>query len=209
MPLTPRDIDAMAFQRPAVGSRGYHEGEVDLFLEDVAEEMRRLAAENQALAEHLQYGDMVGHLRRLEKQCAEAEERARALEDELLQARLAARSVTPPSAPVDPRMMEMAERTADQHMAEARRETEALLRKATTEAALIVSDAELRASTIVADARHTHAETIAGLGPSRDATLKGIDDLCQMARRYREALADDMARRLHDLTGGAPGSARA
>ncbi|GED97424.1 hypothetical protein nbrc107697_14630 [Gordonia crocea] len=42
MPITPEDVHNVAFSKPPIGRRGYHEDEVDAFLDAVEEEIRRL-----------------------------------------------------------------------------------------------------------------------------------------------------------------------
>ena len=42
MPLTPADVRNVAFSKPPLGKRGYHEDEVDGFLEVVEQELNRL-----------------------------------------------------------------------------------------------------------------------------------------------------------------------
>jgi DivIVA domain-containing protein len=42
MPLTPADVQNMAFYKPPLGKRGYHEGQVDAFLDQVEYELNRL-----------------------------------------------------------------------------------------------------------------------------------------------------------------------
>jgi DivIVA domain-containing protein len=197
----PQDVDRRSFREPPPGARGYHDGEVDAFLTDVAEEMRRLTAENQALSEQLQSDDLRGHLRRLEAKRDRAEDRARALMAELEQARGERSRNAPAGAPVNPRVIELAERTAEEFLAEARQESGVVLRKATTEAALLVSDAELRASTIVADARHKHAEAVSGLAAKRAALLDRIEALRAEARERKVDIAGEMSQRLQDLIG--------
>jgi DivIVA domain-containing protein len=45
VPLTPADVDNVAFSRPPVGRRGYDEDEVDAFLDLVEREFTRLIEE--------------------------------------------------------------------------------------------------------------------------------------------------------------------
>ncbi|HWS38250.1 MAG TPA: DivIVA domain-containing protein [Actinoplanes sp.] len=87
MSISPSDVSGVEFTPPAPGARGYHEAEVDTFLDDVALEMRRLRDENEALAQQLQRDDLVGHLRRLERDRDRAEDHARAVLAELEEAR--------------------------------------------------------------------------------------------------------------------------
>ncbi|MEU4420854.1 DivIVA domain-containing protein [Actinoplanes sp. NPDC024001] len=198
VPITSHDVDRVEFRPPPPGSRGYHDGEVDDFLAEVAAEMRRLTAENEALSEQLQYADLRKHLTRWQERCARAQEHARVLQAELERARAGA--VEPEADPQA--VLELAERTADGCLAEARDESAEVIGKATTEAARLLSDAELRASTIVADARHKHAERLAELPGKRAAALDRIEELREEAERRREAVTDEVNRRLRDLTGG-------
>ena len=103
--------------------------------------------------------------------------------------------------PVDTRMLEVAQRNADEHVNEARRAADTVLSQATTKAAQLVSEAQLRASTIVADARHAHAEAVAGLEVKRAAALDEINQLREAVERHRALLAADMTQRLAEFTG--------
>jgi DivIVA domain-containing protein len=46
MPLTPADVHNITFNKPPIGKRGYHEGEVDASLDLVRTELARLSQEN-------------------------------------------------------------------------------------------------------------------------------------------------------------------
>jgi DivIVA domain-containing protein len=195
MSLTAAQVGSIAFREPAEGGHGYHEEQVDAFVVEVADEMRRLEAENQALAEQLQHADLAEHLRRLEHDRDRALERAETLRVELEKAR--GETSSPAGEP--PRLLALAEQTAGEHMSEARRVAEELLYKASVEAARLTSDAELRASTIVADARHAHAERISGLVTKRSDALARIDALCGEARELRAAIVIELEHRLRGM----------
>ncbi|MDQ3901736.1 MAG: DivIVA domain-containing protein [Actinomycetota bacterium] len=49
MPLTPADVANIAFSKPPIGKRGYHEEEVDAFLDLLETELARLVEENHDL----------------------------------------------------------------------------------------------------------------------------------------------------------------
>jgi DivIVA domain-containing protein len=196
VPLTPAEIDSVAFRRPRPGASGYHEDEVDAFLENVSGEIRRLDAENRALSERLDPGDLAERVRQAELDCLRAEEHARALLSELEHLR-----VEQAAAKLDnPHMLELARRTADDHVAEARREAETLIEQAGAKAAHLVSDAQLRASTIVADARHAHGERVAGIEAKRAAVLDEIKELTETAARHRAAIAAAITGRLAEFS---------
>ena len=46
MPLTPADVRNVTSSKPLIGKRGYHEDEVDPFLDLVHAELARLIAQN-------------------------------------------------------------------------------------------------------------------------------------------------------------------
>lgn len=46
MPLTPADVRNVTFSMPPIGKRGYHEDEVDAFLDVVVSELARWIQEN-------------------------------------------------------------------------------------------------------------------------------------------------------------------
>jgi DivIVA domain-containing protein len=49
MPVTAADVRNVAFSKPPIGKRGYHEDEVDAFLDVVGAELARLSTENNDL----------------------------------------------------------------------------------------------------------------------------------------------------------------
>ena len=50
MPLTPADVANVAFSKPPIGKRGYHEDEVDAFLDLLEAELAGLIEENKISA---------------------------------------------------------------------------------------------------------------------------------------------------------------
>jgi len=57
MPLTPADVANVAFSKPPIGTRGYHEDEVDAFLDLVETELARLIEENNDLRNQVEQLD--------------------------------------------------------------------------------------------------------------------------------------------------------
>jgi DivIVA domain-containing protein len=55
MPLTPADVANVAFGKPPMGKRGYHENEVDTFLDLVHAELTRLIHDNNELRSQLDH----------------------------------------------------------------------------------------------------------------------------------------------------------
>ena len=148
MPLTPADVHNVAFKKPPIGKRGYDEEEVDAFLDEVERELARLIEENNQLRaggtmpaagagdmRHSgEFADLKTQLDRLSREKAAAEQAARALQVELEQMRSSG------AAPVSSgdgeqqalRVLMMAQRTADEHVSDARREADKLLTDART-----------------------------------------------------------------------------
>jgi DivIVA domain-containing protein len=222
MPLTPADIHNMAFKKPPIGKRGYDEEEVDAFLDEVEQELIRLLEENGSLRDQMQRGgggggsaastmvltgefaSLVGELERLQEARDRAEANARNMQAQLERARSEARSQSGamPSIGDDERnvrVLQMAQRTADDHMRDAEREVEALISNARSKAEQITSEAQLKAGTIESDARRTHSEAIASISAKRAALLDEIDRLGQLAQSYHAALNSHVTQQLQEL----------
>jgi DivIVA domain-containing protein len=232
-PLTPADIHNMAFKKPPIGKRGYGEEEVDALLDEAEQEMIRLLEENAALSDQVRQGgggaapgpgpstmamrnelnDLIAQLERMDEARARAEQNARGLQSQLEQARNAAAAGPSRSASSEQpnsAVMMMAQRTADDHMRDARQESENVLTTARDRARQLTSDAQLKAATVESDARRNHADAMNSLDSERTALLEEIERLGQLAESYRVALDTHLTRQLEDLGGaGAPGEATA
>ncbi|HEY3693681.1 MAG TPA: DivIVA domain-containing protein, partial [Pseudonocardiaceae bacterium] len=57
MPLSPADVRDVVFSQPPVGKLGYHDDEVDEFLDLVQAELTRLVEENNALRDQVEQLD--------------------------------------------------------------------------------------------------------------------------------------------------------
>ena len=159
MPLTPTDIHNVAFKKPPIGKRGYDEEEVDAFLDEVEQELIRLLEENGALRDRMDRGgggmsgggspdrtmvmsselaELSAQLERLQEARNRAEQNARSMQSQLERAR----SQTAPSGGFaqvgdddrNARVLMMAQRTADDHVSDARREADKLLSEARSKA---------------------------------------------------------------------------
>ena len=219
MPLTPADIHNMAFKKPPIGKRGYDEDDVDAFLDELEQELIRLLEDNEALhgeiqragaggtstaasarANNAEFAEISAQLDRMQQARAQAERNARTLQARLEQAREA---VPAGPAPGDDRgagVLMMAQRTADDHMRDARQESEALLSDARNTSLQITSDAQLKASTIEGDARRNHTDSMNSLEAKRAALLDEIDRLGQLARSYQAALNSHVTQQLQELS---------
>ena len=195
MPLTPADVHNVAFSKPPLGKRGYHEDDVDAFLELVEAEMARLIEEN---------NDLRNQLEQLDQQ-----QRAAPIDTGP-----ALRPLGPPQpvmAPVPPPLreqtspggadniqaakvlglaQEMAERLTGEAKAEAdgmlsdvRTTSEQLLSQARTKADGMVNNARTRAETLLNDAR-ARAETLDRQSRDKAAALQR-----DAARQHTEIIA--------------------
>jgi DivIVA domain-containing protein len=218
MPLTPADIHNMAFKKPPIGKRGYDEEDVDAFLDEVEQELIRLLEENQALHDQMQRGGGVGGpspsasnmainseladiaalLQRAQEARARAEQQARSLQMQLEQARNSAPVAAAPIAGNE-RVLAMAQRTADDHMRDARQESESLLTEARAKSEQVVGEAQVLAGRIEGDARRNHTESMNSLESRRNALLDEIERLGQLAQGYQAALDSHLTQQLQEL----------
>ena len=210
MPLTPADIHNVAFKKPPLGKRGYDEEEVDAFLDEVEQQLIRLMEENDDLRGRIhrpgsapvpspmsssldaERSAIAAQLQRAEQERARAEQHARGL-----QAQLESAPAERPSFNAGvPAVMMMAQRTADDHLEDARRESEAMLDAARDQSAQITTEAQRKADNTEGDARRRHAEAINSLEMERAAVLDEIDRLARLAESYQSALREHVEAQL-------------
>jgi DivIVA domain-containing protein len=229
MPLTPADVHNVAFKKPPIGKRGYDEDEVDAFLDEVERELARLIEDNNELRAAAAAGggraaagggntgelrlaqenmaEMKGQLDRLQRDKGAAEQAARAMQAELEQIRAQG---GPAGGGGDGeqqalRVLMMAQRTADDHVSDARREADKLLSDARTKAEEVTRESRGKADALERDARARHAEAMGGLDTKRAALQKHIEELKQFEREYRTRLKAYLESQLRDLHGRGEG----
>jgi DivIVA domain-containing protein len=167
MPLTPEDVQKKQFSTVRF-KEGYDEEEVDAFLDEVEAELRRLIAENQSLGRAAQTGPAAPAA--------------------------AAPTAPAPSAPAeDPsetalRTLLLAQRTADEAIAQAKAEAEH-----------VVAQARVRAGSIETEAQQQHAAALAELNRQREAFERQIDNLRAFEREYRTRLKAYLEGQLREL----------
>jgi DivIVA domain-containing protein len=227
MPLTPADVHNVAFKKPPIGKRGYDEEEVDAFLDEVERELARLIEENNELRAQVERGggrggapagpgadprlaaelnDLKAQLDRTQRDKAAAEQAARAMQGELEQMRAqGAPSVGGDGEQQALRVLMMAQRTADDHVSDARREADKLLSDARTKAEEVTREARAKADALERDARQRHQEAMGGLDAKRTALQKHIEELKQFEREYRTRLKAYLESQLRDLDGRGQG----
>ncbi len=219
MPLTPADVHNVAFKKPPIGKRGYDEEEVDAFLDEVERELARLIEENNQLRAGVpggpvgdmrhsgEFADLKTQLDRLAREKAAAEQAARQLQSEVDQLRSS--GATPVSSGDGEqqalRVLMMAQRTADEHVSDARREADKLLTDARQKSDEMTRDARAKAEALERDARQRHQEVMGSLDAKRTALQKHIEELKQFEREYRTRLKAYLESQLRDLDGRAQG----
>ena len=230
MPLTPADVHNVAFKKPPIGKRGYDEEEVDAFLDEVERELARLIEENAELRAQVERGGRGGapavsgadprlaaelnevkaQLDRVQRDKAQAEQAARQMQAELEQVRAQGPVSGSGGGGADGeqqalRVLMMAQRTADDHVADARREADKLLSDARSKAEEVTREARAKADALERDARQRHQEAMGGLDAKRSALQKHIEELKQFEREYRTRLKAYLESQLRDLDGRGQG----
>jgi DivIVA domain-containing protein len=227
MPLTPADVHNVAFKKPPIGKRGYDEEEVDAFLDEVERELARLIEENSELRASLERGggrggpaggagadprllqenaELKAQLDRAQRDKSAADQAARGMQAELEQIRAAGGEVVGADGEQQAlRVLMMAQRTADDHVNDARREADKLLSDARSKAEELTRDARGKAEALERDARQRHQEAMGGLDAKRSALQKHIEELKQFEREYRTRLKAYLESQLRDLEGRGQG----
>jgi DivIVA domain-containing protein len=223
MPLTPADVHNVAFKKPPIGKRGYDEEEVDAFLDEVERELARLIEENNELRANLERGggrgvpgsdprlhqenaELKASLDRLQREKVAAEQAAGAMQVELDRMRASGgEGVGADGEQQALRVLMMAQRTADDHVNDARREADKLLTDARAQADEMTRDARSKAEALERDARQRHQEAMGGLDAKRSALQKHIEELKQFEREYRTRLKAYLESQLRDLEGRGQG----
>src|SRR6059036_3649793 len=159
MPLTPEDVQNKRFSTVRF-KEGYDEEEVDAFLDEVEAELRRLLGENTDLRSS-----------------------PAAAAPPIAAAPAPAPVAQPPAAPAEEpneaalRTLLLAQRTADEAIAQAKQEAEQ-----------IVVSAKTRAASIEAETQQQHASAMAELQRQRQSLETQIEDLRGFEREYRTRL---------------------
>ncbi len=168
-------------------------------------DMRRLASEN---------NDLKSQVERLRQEKQQAQQAAQQAQQAAQQAAQAAQSGAVPGPPIPPglsgaadstgeqqalRVLMLAQRTADDHVADARREADKVLTEARTKADELTREARSKAEALERDARQRHQEAMGGLDGKRVALEKHIEGLKSFEREYRTRLKAYLESQLRDL----------
>jgi DivIVA domain-containing protein len=202
MPLTPAQVRGVVFSTPAIGERGYHENEVDAFLEAVAAELARLLAENTDLSTQLAQCDQQPLPGPLDTTVAPLQPASPPMRH-------------PPSAGEDDyqdhaaRVLNLAQQSADRVTSQAQADAAALIHQAHANAEQLleahwagegmISEATTRTETILHDAR-VRADTVDQ--QSRDKLTKVASQQQEQLRQHTAlitALGADKAPLEHSI----------
>lgn len=94
-----------------------------------------------------------------------------------------------------------AQRTANEHIGDARREADKLLLDARSKADELTREARTKADALEREARMRHQEAMGGLDAKRQALQKHIEELKAFEREYRTRLKAYLESQLRDLDG--------
>ncbi len=230
MALTPDDVVNKRFQ-PTKFREGYDQDEVDDFLDEVVEELRRLNKENDELRSQLadcQAGKPVQAAEPVPAPVAAVPEAAaaeepKAEEPEVKEAAPVAEPapVAAPvvSAPVAPAaaaaapvsssaenaagVLAMAQKLHDEYVTAGATERDRLVGEAKDKAAGLVSDAEATARKTTQDAEETKRKTLAELERQKSGLETQIEKLRGFERDYRSRLRTYIQGQLKDLESAA------
>lgn len=194
MPLTPADVHNVAFSKPPIGKRGYHEDEVDAFLDLVEAELARLIEEKNDLRKQVEDLD-----RRLRAAPVSTGSNLRPLETPRPATAPAQQPSLQTSASIahhaqTAKVLGLAQQIADRLTSEARAEADEMLSKARATANQLLSDAKAKADGMVNEAR-TRAETTLN-----DARIRA-EALDRQAREKAAALERDAAHKHTEIIG--------
>ncbi|MER7417316.1 DivIVA domain-containing protein [Micromonospora peucetia] len=218
MPLTPADIHNVAFKKPPIGKRGYDEEEVDAFLDGIEREIIRLIEENESLrrrpmqgpsthegdglsaAGYAELSELRSRLQRVMSEKADTERVRDLLQADLERAH--AQTVSRTEGAQDgqvTRVLEMAQQTADGHIADARREADKLVGSALGQAQSLVEEAQANAGKTEDTALQRYRDAIRTLENERDALQRRVEELTGFGRDYQERLRIEVTHRMQNM----------
>ena len=198
MPLTPQDVQNKEFATTRF-KPGYDEEEVDAFLDEVEAELTRLLTENADLRNRLNQAQTTvaaapASLVKAEPPAPVAVPQPVAVPEPVAAPAPVAAADPPEAAAL--RTLQMAQRTADSAIAEAKAEADKL-----------VGDARARAAELEREAQLRHTTVMGQLESQRVALEARVEDLRAFEREYRTRLKAYLETQLRDLDGRAPADA--
>jgi DivIVA domain-containing protein len=227
MPVTAADVRNVVFSKPPIGKRGYHEDEVDAFLDLVGAELARLITENNSLRDRVEQleqrqpaapEDTGPTLRpvitlipspRREQTSPGDDHHVQAAKVLGLAQEIADRLTREAKAEADT-MLSKARTTSEQLLCEARVKAEGMVTEARARAETLLTDARTRAETLdrqsrekaaslERDAARQHTEIIGSISQEKSILEGKIDDLRAFEHEYRTRLATYLDSQLREL----------
>ena len=197
MPLTPEDVRNKQFSTVRL-REGYDMDEVDAFLDEVEAELTRLGRDNEDLRVRLSTAARQPWPRRHRPPRHPSQQAPPPPPGAGTAAPTARRSWCPSPAPSDSavRMLELAQRTADEHVARAKAEGEQIVAQAKQEAERVTGDLRREQVTLEARVEELKAferEYRTRLRSYLEGQLRDLDTLGDVAPRSREAQAPAQA----------------
>jgi DivIVA domain-containing protein len=193
MPLTPEDVANKQFTSTRL-KPGYDETEVDEFLDEVEAELTRLYRENDELRNKLAAAQRsVAEAGNAKTPATSQQVRAPGAAATPPPAPAQVQRATPPAAASNPSeaatgILALAQRTADEHVAEARSQAER-----------IVAEARSRADHLQREMDDRHRQMMGSLETERSALEHKVRELRTFEREYHERLKASLENQLRDL----------
>jgi DivIVA domain-containing protein len=229
MPLTPADVRNKQFSTTRLRP-GYDEEEVDAFLDEIEAELNRLVQENEELrsklAESLRGGRPAPAVPAFGSPLSDLEPEMAGqgtlgapvpLREQERQPEPAAMGMPGHNMDSIARVLSLAQQTADQAVADARREAGETLGRARREASdtltsarhqaeQITNDARARSESLDRDAQERHRQALGSLIQQREDLERRVDDLRTFEREYRGRLMAYLEGQLRGLEAGTSNS---
>jgi DivIVA domain-containing protein len=184
MPMTPEDVRDKEFTTVRL-HLGYDMDEVDAFLDEVEAELSRrdrehqelTAKANKAAAAYAGPAPMVGPA----------------------PAPTAAAADQQPQSGSAVKVLELAQRTADEHVATAKAEAEKMVAEAEEKRRTMIAEGEEKRRTMIAEAEEKRRKVLSSLEAEQASLQSKVDDLRNFEREYHTRLKDYIQGQLRDL----------
>ncbi|MDO5635018.1 MAG: DivIVA domain-containing protein [Micrococcus sp.] len=184
-------------------AEGYLREEVDDYLDDVAEELRRLTAENESLRQQLAEAESRGAaspaLPQTQAQPAVSQDSAAA--PSVADTSSSAAGVLAMAQRLHDEFVAEGEQKRAEYLAEGEQKRAAFLSEGETQAARLVAQAETKAEKLVTEAEEKRARTLTQLEKDRAGLEVRVNELRDFETEYRSSLKSYIQGQLRDLEG--------
>ena len=189
MPLTPEDVRNKQFTTVRL-REGYDEDEVDAFLDEVEAELTRLYKESADLRAQLATAQT-----RPQSKSAPPVPAAPGREAAPVQAAASAGD----GADAATRILQLAQRTADEAVSEARSKSDRIINEARGQADKMLSEARSRSEVMDREGRERQQAMVGSLEQQRVDLERQVENLRAFEREYRTRLKSYLESQLRDL----------